>query len=128
MQNRIRQLREELHMTQVRLSIELEVSQETVSAYENQKHYPSFLQLSRMSSLFNASIDYIMGLSDVRSPTQAYGDGRLSRLITGLSRLTERQAELVFAYMQGLLDMSQEQGPGEEGRGKPSEKRKAPPA
>ena len=67
MQNRIRQLREELRMTQVRLSIELEVSQETVSAYENQKHYPSFLQLSRMSTLFNASIDYIMGLSDVRN-------------------------------------------------------------
>ena len=43
MSNRIKQLREELRMTQVRLSIELEVSQETVSAYENQKHYPSFV-------------------------------------------------------------------------------------
>ena len=32
MQNRIKQLREENHMTQVRLGIELEVSQETISA------------------------------------------------------------------------------------------------
>ena len=69
MENRIRQLREELHMTQVRLSIELEVSQETVSAYENQKHYPSFVQLVKLSNLFHASIDYIMGLSQVRSPS-----------------------------------------------------------
>ena len=38
MYNRIGQLREEHHMTQVRLSIELGVSQETVSAYENGTH------------------------------------------------------------------------------------------
>ena len=36
MENRIRQLREERHMTQVRLSVELGVSQETVSSYERQ--------------------------------------------------------------------------------------------
>ena len=41
MANRIKQLREEYNMTQVRLSIELEVSQETISAYESGKHYPS---------------------------------------------------------------------------------------
>lgn len=106
MPNRIRQLREELHMTQVRLSIELEVSQETVSAYENQKHYPSFLQLSKMSALFHTSIDYIMGLSDVRNPTQDNPDTSLSRLIAQLSRLTSQQVELVSAYTQGLLDMA----------------------
>lgn len=113
MPNRIRQLREELHMTQVRLSIELEVSQETVSAYENQKHYPSFLQLSKMSALFHASIDYIMGLSDVRSPMQENPDAGLSRLIARLSRLTGQQVELVSAYTQGLLDMAR--GPGPDG-------------
>ena len=59
MENRIRELREGKRMTQVRLSIELGVSQETVSAYENQRHYPSFTQLVKMSELFHASIDYI---------------------------------------------------------------------
>ena len=39
--NRIRQLRKEKNITQVRLSIELEVSQETISAYEKEKHFPS---------------------------------------------------------------------------------------
>lgn len=31
--NRIKQLRQLHHMTQIRLSVELEVSQETISAY-----------------------------------------------------------------------------------------------
>ena len=39
--NRIKKLRKEKNITQIRLSIELEVSQETISAYEKGKYYPS---------------------------------------------------------------------------------------
>ena len=46
--NRIKELRESKGMTQVRLSIELEVSQETVSAYEKGKHYPSVEVLMKL--------------------------------------------------------------------------------
>lgn len=110
MPNRIRELREMHHMTQRRLSIELEVAQETISAYENEKHYPSFLQLVKLSQIFNASIDYIMGLSDVRKPisspedlitAQNYNE---ARLLNVSRRLSEPQVEQVLAYMQGMLD------------------------
>lgn len=104
MQNRIRQLREENHMTQVRLGIELEVSQETISAYEKQKHYPSFAQLLRLAALFHASIDYIMGLSDVRTPTNPVASGDLEKLMALGQRMDEKQLELVLAYAQGMLD------------------------
>ena len=40
--NRIRELREEKHITQVRLSTELGVAQETISAYEQGRHLPAF--------------------------------------------------------------------------------------
>lgn len=106
MPNRIRELREELNMTQVRLSIELEVAQETVSAYEKQKHYPSFVQLEKMSKLFHASIDYIMGLSDVRNPVSSNVYQKMEQLIALSQRLSEKQVQLVLAYMQGLIDDS----------------------
>lgn len=106
MENHIRQLREELHMTQVRLSIELGVSQETVSAYENQKHYPSFLQLQKMSTIFHASIDYIMGLSEVRSPQPSRESGDLSTLVDLGRQLSPRQLELALTYIRGMLDTS----------------------
>lgn len=64
--NRIRELREEKHITQVRLSIELEVSQETISAYEMGKHYPSVKSLIKLRNIFGVSIDYILGLSELR--------------------------------------------------------------
>lgn len=104
MANRIKQLREENRMTQVRLSIELEVSQETVSAYEREKHYPGFTQLCKMSELFHVSIDYLMGLSDVRIPVKLVEDELLSRLVAVGKTLTGQQVELVLAYIQGMTD------------------------
>ncbi len=109
MANRISQLRKEYHMTQVRLSVELEVSQETVSAYEKEKHYPSFAQLVKLSALFHASIDYIMGLSDVRNPVGKAENDMTMRLINQCHRLTPKQQELVLAYIQGLIDMENSQ-------------------
>ena len=103
--NRIKELREEKSMTQIRLSIELNVSQETVSAYEIGKHYPSVNSLMRMSELFNASMDYIMGLSPVRNAMLEKGlpddEVKLLQLHRKLDKLKKEKA---YSYMQGLAD------------------------
>lgn len=57
-------IREKLGITQVRLSTELEVSQETISAYESGKAYPSVEILIKMSKFLNISTDYLLGLTD----------------------------------------------------------------
>lgn len=64
--NRIKKLRKEKKITQIRLSIELEVSQETISAYEKGKYYPSAAMLIKLRDIFGVSIDYILGLSDTK--------------------------------------------------------------
>ena len=66
--NNIQSLRKEKKISQTRLSIELEVSQETISAYENGRHYPSAKSLLKLREIFNVSIDYILGLTDQRYP------------------------------------------------------------
>lgn len=102
MKNRIRELRKENHMSQIHLSIELEVAQETVSAYENGKHYPSFQSLVKMSNLFNVPIDYIMGLSD------SIGDNSLSekenQMLRMFKTLNDNNQDKVISYTQGLID------------------------
>ena len=62
-QNRIRELRQKKKLSQLQLSIELEVTQETIRSYEHSKHLPSVTALMKMSQLFGVSMDYIMGLS-----------------------------------------------------------------
>ena len=103
--NRIKALREEKSMTQVRLSIELEVTQETISAYEIGKHYPSAKSLIRMAELFEASIDYIMGLSPVRKMLSEKGLSEdETKLILFYRKLNKTKKEKVISYMQGLSD------------------------
>ena len=104
MPNRIKQLREENDMTQVRLSIELEVTQETISAYEIGKHYPSVKSLIKMADLFDTSTDYILGLSNIR---KASSDKVISqdesKIITLYRQMNNAQKEKVYAFMQGQI-------------------------
>lgn len=103
--NRIKELREEIGMTQVRLSIELEVAQETVSAYEQGKHNPSVNNLIKLSKIFSASIDYILGLTDIRY-TNISSDLNKDeqKMINLYNKLSYHQKELVKAYIQGIID------------------------
>ena len=103
--NRIKELREEKNMTQIRLSIELDVSQETVSAYEIGKHNPSVKILLRMVELFDASIDYIMGVSSVRNtmPEKSLSDDEV-KIIQLHRKLSKMKQEKVYSYIQGLAE------------------------
>ncbi len=101
--NRIKELREAKKMTQVRLSIELDVSQETISAYEKEKYFPSYQTLMKLSEIFNTSVDYIMGLSDKRTIQKSAGE-RQDQLLVLFSELNEVNKEKALAYLQGMLD------------------------
>ena len=72
--NNIQALRKEKHISQTYLSILLEVSQETISAYENGKHNPSTKSLIRLREIFQVSIDYILGLTGQRYPALQRSD------------------------------------------------------
>lgn len=105
MQNRIRELREEKTMTQVRLSIELGVTQETISAYEIGKHYPAFKSLVKMSSLFGASIDYIMGLSNIRIPiAKNCINNEDAKILSLYKKMDKVKQEKTISYMEGLIE------------------------
>ena len=107
MSNRIRELREAHNMTQIRLSIELEVAQETISAYESGRHYPSYTKLVQMSDLFGVSIDYLMGRCDSRaevfpSPVGLTAEEQL--LLHRYRSFSPIQRAKAEAYFQGLSD------------------------
>lgn len=103
-ENRIRGLRKECKMTQIRLSIELEVSQETVSAYERQEHYPSIDVLIKMRKIFHASSDYILGLSNIRNPIEPKDFNSTELLLIEQFRdLTDYKKERLQVYLEGML-------------------------
>ena len=102
--NRIRELREEKHITQVRLSTELGVAQETISAYEQGRHLPSVSSLMKLSSILDASMDYIMMKSNVRNmiQVQSLSDNE-TRLLGYYKKLNASERKRLFHILKVLM-------------------------
>lgn len=109
--NRIKKLRKEKNITQIRLSIELEVSQETISAYEKGKYYPSATMLIKLRDIFGVSIDYILGLSDTRfDPLSETNLTEDETYILNLCRkMDDSDRKRTISYIEGFCDALQKQ-------------------
>ena len=66
MKNRIRELREEMKLTQTQLAQRLSLSKPTISKYEDGSVDMSTETLSICSRLFDCSVDYILHLTNNR--------------------------------------------------------------
>ena len=87
--NRIKELRKKRNITQIRLSIAAEVSQETISAYENGKAEPKMDKLIRIADFLNTSTDYLLERTDNDAPLSDLSnkvvDEQLNELINNFS-------------------------------------------
>lgn len=67
MGERIKELRKKNGMTQTDLAKELGVAKETISTWETGSRSPRFDVLDQLCGMFHASMDYLMGRTDVNS-------------------------------------------------------------
>lgn len=63
---RLKELRKENRLRQWQVSEKLNLKQQTYSRYELGKIEPSIEVLAKLSELYDVSVDYILGLTDVR--------------------------------------------------------------
>lgn len=65
---RLKELREEHNLTQTKLANELLIDQRSLSFYEIGKYEPNIDTIKRMAIFFNVSSDYLLGLTDEKTP------------------------------------------------------------
>lgn len=87
----IRELRIQRHLTQTELANILGVSKSVVSAYENGVHLPPYDILTRISSLFGVSCDYLLGVTDTPYIST---DGLTERQIQSLQAIADELRQL----------------------------------
>lgn len=63
---RLKELREQRHMSQVRLAIELGSYQNNISRYETLEHEADYQMLLDIADFFDVSLDYLFGRTDKR--------------------------------------------------------------
>lgn len=68
--NRIKSLREEKDLSQLELSKVLNINNSTLSQYEAGNRVPSDEIKKQIASYFGVTLDYLMGVSNIRNPYQ----------------------------------------------------------
>ncbi len=61
---RLKALRKARHITQVRLSLDLNMSQNSISRYENMEREAGYETLILIADYFHVSLDYLLGRTD----------------------------------------------------------------
>lgn len=66
----LKKIRQDNNLTQDELAKKIETSRSNIANYENDKNMPSVDILEKLSKLFNISIDYLLGKSNIRNPEE----------------------------------------------------------
>ena len=64
---KIKSLRKQRNLTQKQLADLADVAISVISAYESGNRYPSYEVLINLSHIFHVSIDYLLGISTIKS-------------------------------------------------------------
>ena len=65
---RLRDLRDDKDLTQQYVADYLHINQRTYSRYENDQRMITFQILSALADLYDTSVDYLIGRTDVKDP------------------------------------------------------------
>ena len=101
--NRIKQLREELKISQSELGKKLNKTQQQISLYENGTNELDLEGYLILSKLFNCSIEYIAGKSDVRNPEKVDIDKADVAFASGIKGLNETNKMIIKNTIEALL-------------------------
>ena len=100
---RLKQLREAKNLTQLRLAMELNVSQETISGYEIGKAVPPAEMLVKLADTLDTSVDYLLGRTDIKSTLRASElSEQEAEILTILRKQPEDKRIFVFDLIKGL--------------------------
>lgn len=98
----LKKAREMRGITQVRLSIELEIAQETISGYEIGRICPSVPVLLKIADYLNVSVDYLLGRIEDDTPANNNISSVESQLLFDFNNLSEANKKDLLWYLDAL--------------------------
>ena len=88
-------------MTQQELANKLNSAKSSIAMYESEDRKPSMDVLIRLSEIFNCTIDYLLGKSDIKNPEEK---DILDEINIGMSR--DEYEELTETQKQQIRDFA----------------------
>jgi len=100
---RLKALRKEQKITQSKLGKYLNYGSTTIANYESGRNQPSIPDLIKIASVFSVSVDYLLGVTDVRKSMTNEIISNLNQLDEGISSLSQDGSDELLAFLNWLL-------------------------
>ena len=101
--DRLKALRKERRLTQVKLGEMLNYGYTAIANYESGRNQPSIPDLKKIASIFNVSMDYLLGVNDIRHPYVIDDDtAEFNEFRRRYALLNEESKGKLLEYMQFL--------------------------
>jgi len=104
--NRFKELRVKRNITQVDLAKQINVKQETISAYESGKALPSAEALIKIADYLNTSTDYLLGRIEDDSPLSGFNIKEMNpktyKMLNNFIMLKEKEKDEVLWYSEAV--------------------------
>ena len=102
--NRFKEIRVKRNITQVDLAKQIDVKQETISAYESGKAVPSAEALIKIADYLNTSTDYLLGRIDDDSPLSGFNIKEMNpktyKMLNNFIMLKDKEKDEVLWYSE----------------------------
>ena len=85
--NRLRLLRENLGLTQEELGKKINLVKSNISMYEKGNRIPNADTLEQMSTLFDVSVDYLLGKTEIKKYNHPYKDKLEEEIFVKIKKL-----------------------------------------
>lgn len=103
--DRLKALRKEKKLTQVKLGEMLNYGYTAIANYESGRNQPSIPDLKKIASIFNVSMDYLLGVNDIRYPYVIDDEtAKFNEFRRYYSMLEEESKNDLLLYMEFLIN------------------------
>ena len=101
-------LRENKNITQLKLSVDLGVSQELISRYELGSSFSQPQMLIKLANYFNCSVDYLLGLTTITTPVDDlavnFENAKFAKLYNKYKSLSDNDKKYFDRFLEFLVD------------------------
>lgn len=109
---RIATLRNEKRISQIALSMKMNVSQKTISDYENGKSEPSISSLKKLANIFDTSVDYLIEYTDIKTPIDKINQNQFTEeeytLLNIFRDLSKKDQYIAIGVLTGIKQKNKE--------------------
>lgn len=103
--NNLKSIREKRKINQLKLAMDIGISQEAISKYETNRAMPSSNVLNKLANYFNCSVDYLLDRTNnpkINTDTVLIENEEVENLVFRFYKLSDANKNKLYGFLSAL--------------------------